>query len=121
MRMQYLLDARHTSGRVRSPSPEGVGGHGRLVLLTSGETHRVKPAPSTWVDAEPIRSLLSGTPICRHTTRTELDMPPSVQERAELALPEQKTVVDVVGVEDGRVTTSFLEKSPAMRSSSPCL
>lgn len=37
-------------------------------------------------------------------------MPPSVQERAELALPEQKTVVDVVGVEDGRVTTSFLEK-----------
>src|SRR3954454_411788 len=59
MRMQYLLDARHTSGRVRSPSPEGVGGHGRLVLLTSGETHRVKPAPSTWVDAEPIRSYLA--------------------------------------------------------------
>src|SRR3954452_22080715 len=37
-------------------------------------------------------------------------MPSSVQKRAELASPEVKAVVDVVGIEDGRVATSIIEE-----------
>src|SRR3954447_14539551 len=37
-------------------------------------------------------------------------MPSSVQQRAELASPEVKAVVDVVGIEEGRVATSIIEK-----------
>jgi hypothetical protein len=51
-----------------------------------------------------------GTPMRRVLSGSEDDMPSYVRERAELAMPGPKTVVDLVGIEDGRVATSIIEE-----------
>jgi len=48
-------------------------------------------------------------------------MTSSVLGQADLAFPGEKTVVDLVGVQAGRVVTASFRRSPATKSSSPCL